>query len=522
MKAEPRIKRALVSVSNKEGIVEFVKGLQSYKVEIISTGGTAKALQEAGIKVTPVSKVTKFPEMMDGRVKTLHPAIHGGLLALRGKRSHMNQIKKQGIKPIDMVVVNLYPFAQTVAKKGTTLAQAIENIDIGGPSMIRSAAKNFESVTIVTNPARYKDILKELEKGKGATSRKTRLALAKEAFRHTAEYDTHIFQYLAGLGKRQEFPDLLNLSFTKIQDLRYGENPHQKAAYYKEHKPPGGSLVLGKQLHGKELSFNNILDMEAAWKLVKEFALPAAVIIKHNNPCGVALGKDILEAYSKAYTCDPVSAFGGIVAANRVVDVSLAKKVSEIFVEVLLAPAFDEEAMEILTKKKDLRLIYIGEKRESKGLVKDYRKVDGGLLAQDEDNIVENRAKFKAVTKRHPTKKEWEDLLFAWKVAKHAKSNTIVYARDLATVGIGAGQMSRIDAAELGVMKAKKSRLKVEGSVIASDAFTPFPDVVEFAAKKGVTALIQPGGSIRDNEVTAAANKGKVAMVFTGIRHFRH
>lgn len=511
-----KIKRALISVSNKKGIVDFAKKLSKFGVGILSTGGTAKALKEAGLSITEVSEVTKFPEMLDGRVKTLHPAIHGALLALRGKKEHMETLKKHDIEPIDMVVVNLYPFAETIAKSGVKLEEAIEQIDIGGPSMIRSAAKNFESVAVIISPERYEEVLTEMKENEGCLTRETRFDLARDAFCHTADYDETIYQYLKG---GDEFPKLLKLVFTKLQDLRYGENPHQQAAWYGEEGAPSHSLVYAQQLHGKDLSFNNILDLDAAWGLVNEFTVPAAVIVKHNNPCGVALAENILAAYERAYECDSVSAFGGIVAVNRVVDEALAKQISTTFIEALIAPAYVEEALEILTKKKDIRLMYMGEEREPNTLAKDFKRIDGGILLQDKDESSENRKDMKIVAGKL-TEALWEDLLFAWRVAKQVKSNAIILAKDLSTVGIGAGQMSRIDACDIAIKKAGKERCK--GSVLASDAFFPFRDVVDLAAKVGVKAVIQPGGSIRDEEVIAAANEHKLALVFTGKRHFRH
>lgn len=512
-----KVKRALISVSDKTGLIEFAKGLSELGIEIISTGGTAKSLEGAGIKVKGISEVTKFPEMLDGRVKTLHPVVHGGILANRSIKEHMDTLKAHSIAPIDLVVVNLYPFAQTVAKPGVTLEEAIENIDIGGPAMIRSAAKNFEGVAVVVNPQRYGPVLQELKKSKSALSRETRFALAREAFQHTSEYDSNIYQYLSK--DELEFPKRLNLSYVKMQDLRYGENPHQRAAYYRDRQAPANSLVFAQQLHGKELSFNNILDLDAAWAIVGEFSVPAAVIIKHNNPCGVAVADNLLTAYERAYAADPLSAFGGVISFNGVVDEKLAKKISETFIEAVIAPAFHEEAVEALTRKKDIRLLYMGEKRASLSKAKDFRRVEGGLLLQDLDRSQETRSEMKVVSERHPTEKEWEDLLFAWKVAKHVKSNAIVLAKDLQTIGVGAGQMSRVVSAEIA---AKKAGEKAKGSVLASDAFFPFRDGIDAAAAVGAVAVIQPGGSVKDEEVIAAVNKHGMAMVFTGVRHFKH
>jgi len=513
-----KVKRALISVSDKEGIVDFAKFLKSFDVEIISTGGTAKALRNAGIEVTGISEVTKFPEMLNGRVKTLHPTIHGGLLAVRDNKEHMEQIKEHDINPIDMVVVNLYPFAETIAKKGVTMAEAIEQIDIGGPSMLRSAAKNFEGVAVIVNPERYDEIISEMKKNDGCMLKETRLKLAKEVFRLTAEYDTIISQYLYG---KEDFPSLLNLKFEKIQDLRYGENPHQRAAYYRELNPPKHSLVFANKLHGKDLSFNNIIDLDAAWSLCCEFTVPAAVVIKHTNPCGVALADDIATAYEKAHAVDPISAFGSVVALNRVVDVPVAEKIASTFVEAVIAPAFLEEALEILTKKKNIRLMHMGEEREKLNPAMDIKRVDGGILLQDMDTGYDDRKGMKVITETKPTEKEWEDLLFAWRVAKHVKSNTILIAKDLKAVGVGAGQMSRVDSSELAIKKAGGAKA-CKDAVVASDAFFPFRDSIDALAKVGVKAIIQPGGSMRDEEVITACNEHKIAMVFTGKRHFRH
>ncbi len=512
-----KIRRALISVSDKRGVVEFAKGLREFGVEIISTGGTARTLEDAGVPVKKVSQITKFPEILNGRVKTLHPLIHGALLADRSKKSHLNTLKEHGIEPIDLVVVNLYPFTETISRKGVTLAEAIEQIDIGGPSTIRSAAKNFESVGVVVQPERYDEVLTEMRRGNGSLSRETRLDLAIDAFRHTAHYDEAIYHYLAR--DVEEFPRLLDLSFEKIQDLRYGENPHQKAAFYREIGAPPRSLVYAQQLHGKEPSFNNILDLDAAWSLVCEFTVPAAVVIKHTNPCGVGLAGDICTAYDRAYASDPISAFGGIVALNRVVDEALAKKLASTFLEAIIASAYLEEALEILTQKKNLITMYMGEEREPIVGLKDIKRVEGGVVVQDVDRIQEDRGEMKVMTKIHPSEKQWDDLLFAWRVAKHVKSNAIVLAKDLATVGVGAGQMSRVDAAGIAFKKAGE---RAKNSSLASDAFFPFRDAVDLAAEAGVKAIIQPGGSIRDDKIIAAADEHKIAMVFTGRRHFKH
>ncbi len=514
-----KINTALISVSNKEGLVDFARGLNKHKVKIISTGGTADLLKKEGIPVVSISDVTGFPEMLDGRVKTLHPAVHGGLLARRDKKEHMEQLKKHDINLIDLVVVNLYPFSETITKKDVKKEEAIENIDIGGPSMIRSAAKNADAVAVVVNPERYPEILKELDQTDGTLSLGTREELMVEAFKHTAAYDSTIFNYFAKGEYYSDFPDTMNLAFKKIQELRYGENPHQRAAYYRELNPPPHSLVFAKKLHGKELSFNNIMDMDAAWRLVNDFTVPACVVVKHNNPCGVALAKDIDTAYKKAWDADSLSAFGGVVAVNRPVDIGIAELASKVFIEIVIAPAFHEEAVEVLTQKKDIRLLVMDEERMPHGSEKDYKKVEGGLLVQDVDLDRGERDEMRIVSKRHPTEPEWEDMLFAWRVSKQVKSNTIVYAKDLVTVGIGAGQMSRVVSSEIAAMKAGKL---AKGAVMASDAFFPFRDGIDAAAKAGIKAVIQPGGSVKDDEVIKAANEHKMAMVFTGIRHFKH
>ncbi|MFQ5574288.1 MAG: bifunctional phosphoribosylaminoimidazolecarboxamide formyltransferase/IMP cyclohydrolase [Terriglobia bacterium] len=512
-----KVKRALVSVSDKRGLIGFVKGLSGLGIEIISTGGTARSLDDAGVTVTKVSDVTRFPEMLGGRVKTLHPAIHGAILAKRTK-DHLVQLKDQDIEPIDLIVVNLYPFYETISKNNVTLDDAVEQIDIGGPAMVRAAAKNFEGVGIVTDPSTYGPVLDEI-KDKGFLSRATRMELARDAFRMTAEYDATIYHYLE---EEKDFPPFKKLIFEKIGDLRYGENPHQRAAFYGERFARPNSLVSAKQLSGKDLSYNNILDLDAAWRLVKEFEEPAAIIVKHNNPCGAAEAGSLLKAYQAAFACDPVSAFGGILAFNREVDRGLASEIRKTFIEAIVAPGFSAEALEELAQKKDMRLLDVGAVPDPGGSRKELRTVDGGVLVQDRDEGREVRKGWETATAKEPTAKELNDLLFAWKVAKHVKSNTIVYARDGATLGVGAGQMSRIDAAELGVMKAVKSELSVDGSVLASDAFFPFPDVAEFAAGKGIKAIVQPGGSIRDKEIIKACDDHGVAMVLTGVRHFRH
>jgi len=510
------MKRALISVSDKTGIVDFARKLSSLGVEIISTGGTMKALREAGIPVTYVSDITGFPEIMDGRVKTLNPLIHGGILAIRDNPEHVAQMKEHGIQGIDMIVVNLYPFKATIDKPGVTMDDAIENIDIGGPTMIRSAAKNFKYVAVVVNPERYSEILAELETSK-EISDATRLRLAREAFNHTAEYDALIDAYLAGQLGEGKFPSSLHLVFEKVQDLRYGENPHQSAAFYREKYFAGTGIAHAQQLHGKELSFNNIVDLEAAFKIVAEFTQPAATIIKHTNPCGTGIGSTLAAAYNKAYMADPVSAFGGIVAVNRVVDADTARQISEIFIEAVIAPGFEPEAAEILMQKKNIRLLAAQMEQDATKLGFDMKRVTGGILVQDYD--LPEKTDLQVVTKRIPTDEELEQLKFAWKVVKHVKSNAIVVAGKDQTLGIGAGQMNRVGSAGIALCQAGD---QAKGAVMASDAFFPFRDTVDAAAKAGITAIIQPGGSMRDEESIQAADEHGIAMVFTGIRHFKH
>ncbi|MDI3481740.1 MAG: phosphoribosylaminoimidazolecarboxamide formyltransferase / cyclohydrolase [Tepidanaerobacteraceae bacterium] len=524
------IKRALISVSDKTGVVDFAKELYNMGVEIISTGGTAAVLQKAGIGVTPVSDITGFPEILGGRVKTLHPKIHGGLLALRGNSEHMEQIKSLGIEPIDLVAINLYPFKETVRKPGVTFEEAIENIDIGGPSMLRSAAKNHRDVVVICDPNDYSVVL-EFLKSKGDVDQNYRRKLALKVFEHTAHYDAVISDYLRkaedqengeeAAGEGIEFPENLTLAFEKVQDLRYGENPHQKAAFYREIGNIGGTLAGAKQLHGKELSFNNINDADAALKTVMEFDMPAVVGVKHTNPCGVACGKDIYEAYLKAYSADPVSIFGGIVALNRPVNRAVAEEMIKIFLEIVIAPGYDPDALEVLKSKKNLRLLEIDmSKAKAQSRAEwDMKRVSGGLLVQEDDVRDFDEKDLKVVTKRAPSADEMRDLLFGWKVVKHVKSNAIVLAKDLATVGIGAGQVNRIWPTQQSISHAGE---KAKGSVLASDAFFPFPDVVEAAAAAGITAIIQPGGSLKDEDSVKAADEHGIAMVFSGIRHFRH
>lgn len=505
------IKRALISVSDKNGLVDFARKLYEKGVEILSTGGTAKLLRDNGVDVLDVSEYTGQPEIMDGRVKTLHPKIHGGLLAVRDNKGHLEQADKQNIGLIDLVVVNLYPFAETIAKSGTTLEEAIEQIDIGGPSMLRSAAKNFKSVTVITDPADYETVWREME-ATGDTLPETRRRLAEKVFEITSAYDGMIANYLNG-GKTE------TISLEKIQELRYGENPHQKAVFYKDSAPYKGASIAGaKVLQGKELSYNNIMDADAALAIVREFAEPATVFVKHANPCGVAVGSDLNEAFIHAYECDPKSAFGGIIAFNQTCTKDLAETISQNFFEVVIAPDYEDGALEAFKTKPNLRVISVG-KITPEAAGKTVRKVSGGMLIQDADTRQITEKDLKVVTKRAPTEKEMKDLLFAWHVVKHVKSNAIVFAKNGMTVGIGAGQMSRVDAVEIAVKKAMK---REDGSVMASDAFFPFPDSVEVAAAHEITAIIQPGGSIKDADIIAAADKAGMAMVFTGTRAFLH
>jgi phosphoribosylaminoimidazolecarboxamide formyltransferase/IMP cyclohydrolase len=526
-----KIRRALISVSDKTGIVEFASGLKRFGVEIISTGGTAKALREAGIDVRDVSDVTGFPEMMDGRVKTLHPKIHGALLAQRDNPEHEAAMREHGVESIDMVVINLYPFERTIAREGVTLGEAIEQIDIGGPAMMRSAAKNFRDIAVVADPDRYEPILREMNNHDGALAMSTRQRLALAAFIRTAQYDQAIAHYLfrralpdllkeTGLDDAEtenlELPAQIDLFGVKASNLRYGENPHQLAAIYTVQDGPLG-LVQAQILSGKEMSFNNYVDADAACQLVYDFDEIACAIIKHTNPCGVALGGSPEEAYRAALACDPVSAFGGIVSFNRKVDEAAARAVTEIFTEVIIAPGYDDAALEVLRSKKNLRVLF-PEFPFASGLV-EYKQISGGMLVQTRDTHRMKREGLNVVTKRAPAEKEIDDLLFAWTVCKHTKSNAIVYARDNQTIGVGAGQMSRVDSVKIGAMRAQ---LPLEGSVLASDAFFPFRDGIDEAAKHGITAIIQPGGSVRDEEAIAAANENNLAMVFTGVRHFKH
>jgi phosphoribosylaminoimidazolecarboxamide formyltransferase/IMP cyclohydrolase len=517
----PKIQRAILSVTDKTGLVEFARKLAALGIEVVSTGGTAKLLRQSGIRVQDVSELTGFPEMLDGRVKTLHPKVHGGILHRRANPAHRAAVAEHGIEPIDMVVVNLYAFEKAAAKPGVHLEELIENIDIGGPSMIRSAAKNFWDVAVVTSPADYDAIAAELESSGGELSIATRWRLAQKAFATTAAYDSAIASTLeridvkGPLAVRAEsgFPQVLRLSFDKVMDLRYGENPHQKAAMYSDRS--GEGVANGTQIQGKELSYNNIVDLQAAWDLAQEFEEPVCAIIKHTNPCGAATGKTLIEAYKKALECDPVSAFGGVIGVNRVIDKEAAEEMAKLFLEVIAAPGFDEDAKTRFATKKNLRLLEIKNAPQEWVL----KNVSGGILLQDVDVRPLQEADLKVVTKRPPTPEEKRALLFAWKVCKHVKSNAIVYARDGQTVGVGAGQMSRVDSCRIGAMKAV---LPLKGTVAASDAFFPFPDGVEEIAKAGATAIIQPGGSVRDQDVIAAADRLGLAMIVTGVRHFRH
>ncbi len=518
------IKRVLISVTDKKGIVEFAQGLRSFGIEILSTGGTATQLRKSGVLVTDVSDYTGFPEMMDGRLKTLHPKIHGGLLALRDNDAHMNALREHRIDLIDMVVINLYRFEDTVAKKGCTLEQAVENIDIGGPTMLRAASKNYRFVSVVTDPEDYQKILSEMKRTGGKISEATNFELAKKTFQLTARYDGAISNYLGLLSaesiEKRDFPDTFSCQFTKAQDLRYGENPHQKAAFYREMDPQLSALSNARQLQGKELSYNNIMDSDAAWQIVSDVPLPGVVIIKHANPCGAATSDgDMAEAFRKAMAGDPVSAFGGIVALNLPVDKRAAEELIKTFFEVIIAPGFASDAVEILGTKKNVRVLEIPASCSKRTAGYDFRRVMGGLLVQDRDMDEFDIRKAKIVTKRAPTEAEYQALDFAWRVVKHVKSNAIVYTTKDQLVGVGAGQMSRVDSVKIAKMKAI---LPTDGCVLGSDAFFPFRDGIDMANEAGITAIIEPGGSIKDDEVIQAADEHGLAMIFTGIRHFRH
>ncbi len=553
-----KINRTLISVSNKDKIVGFAKALAGSGIEIISTGGTYARLADAAVKVKKVEEITGFPEMMDGRVKTLHPFIHGGILADRNNSSHMEEAKHSKIKLIDMVVVNLYPFKETISRPDVSLEEAVENIDIGGPTMIRSAAKNYKGVAVIVDPEDYRAILEELEAGNGYLSEDTCFSLSVKAFQHTCEYDSVIFNYFIDKIKKYkgsnikvrpdleidaggrgtgdlpvksggQFNENIKLGFKKIGDLRYGENPHQKAAYYKSLNAESSSFVESEQLQGKALSYNNILDSNAAFSIVREFEEPCVAVIKHNNPCGAAVSGRVEDAYRKAYECDPVSAFGSVVAANVKWDARAAGFMADKYVEVIIAPDFDKKSIDILSGKQDLRILKIGfDKNKYISRLKssdfqlegiDLKSIDGGLLAQDLDEGMDGRNTMKVVTDTKPTRQQWNDLLFGWQIVKNVKSNAIVLTKDGSTVGVGAGQMSRIDAAKIAI---DKSGSRSRGAVLSSDAFLPFADVVEVSARNSISAIIQPGGSIRDREVIEAANRNKIPMVFTGKRHFKH
>jgi phosphoribosylaminoimidazolecarboxamide formyltransferase/IMP cyclohydrolase len=519
-----KIQRAILSVTDKSGLIDFARKLAGLGVELVSTGGTAKQLRDSGIAVRDISELTGFPEMLDGRVKTLHPKVHGGILHRREDSGHVAAVAEHGIPAIDMVVVNLYAFEKTAAKPGVRLEELIENIDIGGPSMIRSAAKNFQDVAVVTSPGDYGAIAEEMARAGGGLSRETKWRLAQKAFATTAAYDSAIASTLERVGPdftpeafaikpAGGFPQNLRLALQKVADLRYGENPHQKAAMYAD--TSGAGVAHARQLQGKELSYNNIVDLQAAWDLAQEFEEPVCAIIKHTNPCGAATGKTLAEAYVRALECDPVSAFGGVIGVNRTVDAAAANEMAKVFLEVIAAPAFDEGAKAGLAAKKNLRLVEVSAGQQDWVL----KNISGGMLIQDADLHKLSDADLRVVTRRAPTAEEKRALLFAWKVSKHVKSNAILYARDGQTVGVGAGQMSRVDACKVGAMKAQ---LPLKGTVAASDAFFPFPDGVEEIAKAGATAIIQPGGSVRDQEVIEAADRLGIAMIFTGVRHFRH
>jgi phosphoribosylaminoimidazolecarboxamide formyltransferase / IMP cyclohydrolase len=525
------IKRALISVSDKSGILEFAKALSAFGVEILSTGGTAKLFRDNDIPVVEVSDYTGFPEMLDGRVKTLHPVVHGGILGRRDLPEHVAAMQQANIPNIDMVVVNLYPFEATVAKPNCTLEEAIENIDIGGPAMVRSAAKNWKDVAVLTDASQYADVIAEMKSTSGATSLASRFALSVAAFNRISNYDAAISDYLSSFNSdntRNPFPGQTNGRFVKVQDLRYGENPHQQAAFYRDLFPAPGSLVTAEQLQGKELSFNNIADADAAWEAVKSFDSTACVIVKHANPCGVALGANTLEAYSKAFKTDPTSAFGGIIAFNHAIDEATAEAIAKQFVEVLIAPDYSAGALAIFKAKANVRVLRIalppgGATAWDKGRnSRDIKRVGSGILIQTADNLEIKREDLKIVTKKQPTPEQMHDLLFAWRVAKYVKSNAIIFCGDGMTLGVGAGQMSRVDSTRIAAIKAQNAGLTLQGSVVASDAFFPFRDGIDVLAEAGAACVIHPGGSMRDEEVIAAADEHGLAMVLTGVRHFRH
>ncbi len=514
-----RVRRALVSVSDKRNLIPFAQGLQRLGVEILSTGGTCRQLNEAGIDAVEVSSRTGFPEIMDGRVKTLHPIIHGGLLGRRGTDDDV--MAEHGIEPIDLLAVNLYPFEETISRADATLADAIENIDIGGPAMIRAASKNHEGVVVVVDPDDYDAILDALQSDQ--MTEEYRRSLAAKAYAHTASYDTAITRYLAASLNEKRHGERILYSGSRVEELRYGENPHQEAAFYRDQVPARGSLALARQLQGKALSYNNIADSDAALECVKQFSQPACVIVKHANPCGVAVSENILDAYEKAFTTDPTSAFGGIIAFNRILDSTTAQAiVGKQFVEVIIAPDIDEDALPVLAEKKNVRVLHTGAWPQSADATFDFKKISGGLLVQSSDTGIVTEADLTVVSEKAPEDEQIRDLLFAWKVAKYVKSNAIVFCKDGRTIGVGAGQMSRVYSTKIAALKAGDEGLSVKDAVMASDAFFPFRDGIDSAAEHGIAAIIQPGGSIRDNEVISAANEHGLAMVFTGMRHFRH
>ena len=517
---EVRIRRAVLSVSDKTGIVEFAKGLAALDIELVSTGGTAQALAAAGLTVRPIEDFTGFPEIMDGRVKTLHPKLYAGLLARRDDPAHMVAAEEHQVEFVDLVCVNLYPFEETAARRGTTDADIIENIDIGGPTMVRAAAKNFEFSAVVVEPESYDAIFQELADLDGHLSLATRESLATEAFSYTARYDSAIAHWFAE--KLDDFPSVIMGAYEKVTDLAYGENPHQRAAYYQQVGARMHVLSMVRQLGGRELSFNNVLDLNSARLLVREFELPACAIIKHNNPCGCAAAGSLLEAYDRAFACDPLSAFGGVVTVNRSVDKPFAEALVKQFCEVVFAPHFTEEALEILSSKPNMRILEDNERRHLNVAERDVKRVMGGLLIQDRDMDLEDRSAMEVVTERKPSEREWGEMLFGWKVCKHVRSNAIVLSKDLATVGIGAGQMSRVDSVRLAIEKARTAGSDLSGSALASDAFFPFSDGPQLAVDAGATCIIQPGGSKRDPEVVEAADAAGISMVFTHRRHFKH
>jgi len=517
-----KVARALISVSDKAGVVEFARARAALGVQLLSTGGTAKLLQKEGVRVTEVSAHTGFPEMLGGRVKTLHPKIHGGILARRDSPEHMAAIAQAGIAPIDLIAVNLYPFQTAVADPQCKLEEAIENIDIGGPAMLRAAAKNHAGVAVVVDPADYAQLLEEI-RATGGVAEATRFALAKKVFAHTAAYDGAIANYLFSLdaeGRRGEYPDVLSLQFRKLQQMRYGENPHQSAAFHRDLQPVAGGIAGYRQLQGKELSYNNVADADAAWECVKSFAEPACVIVKHANPCGAAIGASPRAAYRKAFQTDPVSAFGGILAFNRALDRATVEEASKQFAEVIIAPRVEPEARAALAAKQNLRVLEVPLAHDVQAL--ELKRVGGGLLVQSTDAKVLQRADLRVATKQQPSEAQWADLLFAWRVAKFVKSNAIVFCRDGMTLGVGAGQMSRVDSARIAAVKAQNAGLALAAAVVASDAFFPFRDGLDAVIDAGAVAVIQPGGSVRDHEVIAAADERGITMVFTGVRHFRH